>query len=131
MTKDELIRALEAATGPSRELDVEIERLLGGLPKVTGPKDPWGWHVERGQAGEFWRGEGADGREIKRFSVKRYTASIDAALTLVPEGCEWSRHRGANGRMTMQVDGLGVVGQHGQAATPAIALAIAALRARP
>lgn len=59
-----------------------------------------------------------------------YTASIDAALTLVPPGYEWSRHRGANGQMTMQLDGGFSGGVQAQAATPALALCIAALKAR-
>lgn len=136
MTKDELIAALEAATGPSRELDRHIARLIG-------------WHrVEprhtRSTHGAWiapadWIGAMSDGSPMldslhgttMHPDVPAYTASIDAALTLVPEGCEWSRHRGANDRMTMQVDGPGYIGRHGQGATPAIALCIAALRAWP
>lgn len=66
----ELITRLESADGPSRELDWAIAESLGWTRRQVGqviacyaPGDP---HMKAG--------------------APRYTASIDAALTLVPEG---------------------------------------------
>lgn len=114
-----LIERLEAATGPDRVLDMDIEE--AALPELR--RKPW-----RRDLGRFWDDSDRDG--LHYVEASRYTASIDAALTLVPEGSEWTRHRGANDRMTMQIDGPSHFGVHGQGATPAIALCIAALRAR-
>lgn len=110
MTLDELIARLEAATGPSRELDF------------------WCW---------WWGKASHDGElpdadyvtaNIKSDPGPRYTASIDAALTLVPEGWEWCAY-GAGGADVWWPEGL-----HAQkmtyAASPAVALCIAAIRAR-
>ena len=58
MTREELIAALEATTGPSRELDWGIHEWIWG---VTAPR-------------------------INRMQPPTYTSSLDAALTLVPEG---------------------------------------------
>lgn len=62
MSKDELLAALEAATGPSRELDAEIGALLPPPPKDNGAVVWWPY----------------------------YTASIDAALSLVEKGAEYA-----------------------------------------
>jgi len=98
----DLIRRLEAATGPDREIDADIGRVFGRL-KPPYPHD----------AG---------------FEYLRYTESLDAALTLVPEDCRWEL-----GVYPM----LGFCGavwtdvlHRGFGRTPAIALLIAALRAR-
>ncbi len=56
----------------------------------------------------------------RALAVPDYTGSVDAALTLVPEGCGWL----AMGNAAK----VGRCPAHG--ATPAIALCIAALRAR-
>lgn len=73
---DDLIAKLEAATGPSRELDSAIAAALG--------VDGW--------TAEEWDAVIAD-PEIENpeiGSAPRFTRSIDAALTLVPEGSRWS-----------------------------------------
>ena len=57
----DLITRLEAATGPDRELDRAIAKALGVMPL----------YQMRGQIGSSW---------------PDFTDSIDAALTLVPEG---------------------------------------------
>ena len=68
-----------------------------------------------------------DGRVVLRSHVPRYTSSLDAAASLVPDGWDWERYRSPTG-MAMMVfrDGIGC---HGHAATPALALTAAALRA--
>ncbi len=61
-----LIERLERATGPDRDLDIAIGEAVGaadhGWPAYHRPFKDW---------------------------AKHYTASIDAALTLVPEGFRW------------------------------------------
>lgn len=56
----DLLNRIKAATGPDWSLDVEIARALGFLEEVAG-----------------------------MVRLPAYTASLDAALTLVPEGLEW------------------------------------------
>ena len=93
MTIEELIARLEAADGPSRELDDAIEMLRP---------------------------------DYLRQPHCRYTSSIDAALSLVPEQYDW----------VLDSDGLAALlfanraCHTGRGKTPAIALCIAALKAR-
>jgi len=104
---NELIAALEAAEGASRELDAAIADLR--------------WMQNWGK------------KRPKDIHAAPVTSSIDAAMTLVPEGWRpsidctfdrpevtmhpWSDHLFKHGR------------KYGKAATPAIAICIAALRA--
>lgn len=127
---NDLIARLEEATGPSYALDCEITE--SRLP------DEW-----FGSKVESWFGYGsgvygcntADGiRHLECLRAGKYTCSIDAALTLVPEGfqayvdtgigpgdahaCVWTDypHR--------------IQGGAREQATPAIALCISALKVR-
>lgn len=77
----DLIAKLEAATGPSRELDAEIDCAVR-FPDLrpARPDD----HKEHQRsyppsAGYIWCPTGF-------LMASSYTSSIDAALTLVPEG---------------------------------------------
>lgn len=124
MEMTELIKRLEAATGPSRELDADIARATG-------------LQVKKGQLGGWvYIAEGRTGWELLPY----FTESVDAALTLVPEG--WSSSLNI---YPVQVkptpiwkaashvnpnDGSGRSGYLGDSATPPIALCIAALKAR-
>lgn len=75
MTKADLIalaERVERAEGPDQRLDCLIENALG-LAKFQ--RDP---RVGYGDA------------DYNRVSPKPYTASLDAAITLVPEWCLWS-----------------------------------------
>ena len=109
MTRDELIAALEAATGADRKLDAEIIRHHFGYSK----DDP------------LWHG-------------LEYTASLDAALTLVPEGWDEeikrARHRkGWFASLALnRGPGIGYDGtmHYGDSPVPALALLIAILKAR-
>lgn len=115
MTRAELIAALEKATGPSEELDEAIATWCYEHGAIAGVNyDPVLW---------LMRNEG-------------FTHSIDAALTLVPEGLRW------------RVSGVPTAGKafascktgsildpateewEAAAPTPAIALCIAALKAQ-
>lgn len=84
MTLSSLIERLEKAEGPDRELDADIAAaVLGGeiqwlQTAMTGDAFP----VRKYPSKDHIRGFG-------REPVQRYTSSIDAALTLVPEGFKW------------------------------------------
>ncbi len=112
MTAD-LIARIESADGPSRELDEAIERAVGRYTAFQ--------HYTLGDD------------DTPDYVPTRYTASIDAALTLVPDGALWSAETwDTNGiypkhvRASVWVQGA----PRCYAATPALALAAAALKAR-
>ncbi len=118
---DEIINRLEAATEGSQELDCEIGMALGWT--VERPYE----HVER------WANP--DGSVLYRSFPWSYTTSLDAALTLIPARTEHTKER------SYQIDAIGFErcyaaayrdGDwfHGISRTPALALVIAALRAR-
>lgn len=122
MTHQELIAALEKATGPDRELGNEVLFACGWRMEEDGPRpDPsLYWIAPNGE--EFIDGDQPDP-----------TASIDAAMTLVPEGwyCvgvlrdnegEWVPRLRQNKR--------GLLSAHANHPQLSIALCIAALRAR-
>ena len=113
MTREELIAALETATEPHWTYNGDIVDVLG----LEKPDDvpPWQW-------------------------PPAYTASIDAALTLVPEGCDWVVRSGMADHPTdtrpyahvmfgnVNRDRSRSLGE-AHAPTPALALCIAAIKA--
>jgi len=111
MTRDELIAALEKATGPDHDLDEEI--MCCAYADLKLERHMEGWYTP-------------DGTHVR---VEPYTYSIDAAASLVPKGWEWCVY-GAGGSDVWLPEGLHAQ-QMTYAATPAIALCIAALKARP
>lgn len=100
----ELIERIEGAEEGSRELDYAIAQSVGLIQSKDGAV----------HFGQWW---------------PYYTASLDAAMTLVPEGCKWQVSTEEPGPWAW-------VGEPGSdipaimAATPALALAAAALKAR-
>jgi hypothetical protein len=131
MAHNDLIARLEAATGPDRELDAAIAQAVGfvlRLPEQSeGPErlpDVKRWYHPDGHAVGWY--EGSD--QFPSY----YTASIDAALTLMPEGSLWNVSDYGDRRpgvflaviMGTGLDALAV------ASTPALAIGIAALRAQ-
>lgn len=115
MTLLELREALRKATGPDRELDIELLTTLCGYRDVHGN----GLIFERGT--EPCRT--LDGDE-NLMALPSPTASIDAAMTLVPEG-GWHR-MGTNGTTAnagFVADGHGV--SEADAATIPLALCLA------
>jgi hypothetical protein len=116
-----LIRKLEAAPDGSEELDDAIaDRVLtyvGDMQVVGTPLSQPTYRHPDGSVG----------------TALRYTRSLDAALTLVPEGLFWrvtnfdERADGAFAEV-LNADRPGVC--RGAADTPALALCIAALKAR-
>lgn len=82
MTLQDLIARLEAATGPDRELDVKIIEAInpGSRWEPYSPKARIKWLMD--ESGQRTICYGKD-------RIPNYTTSIDAALTLVPEGMGW------------------------------------------
>ena len=111
---DTLIRDLEAAPGATREMDVRIEvtrrAFLHGLGAAA-------------IASQLARIKGIGiGKFAKAEEVPFYTSSIDAALTLVPEPHDFSIQHSPWSAIVNKKRGWG--------RTPALALCIAALKAR-
>jgi len=133
-----LAERCEAASGPDRELEVAIEWAVGDVPADA-------FNVEI-VPGRMTIATGA----YSYHHVPAYTASLDAAIALVPEGMTWDVDEGPShwiligkqkpaGRAQVSRIGdyinsvtgeLAEVSEHGFAATPALALCAAALRAR-
>lgn len=118
-----LIARLEKATGPDRELDGLIFRAIDEQPG-----DRWQQFAVGEGGADVWYRECRDEKGAY-ISPSFYTASIDAALALVPDGLDWDVswvggvYSGCVGfDATADIDVRG--------ATPAIALCIAALKAR-
>lgn len=102
----DLIAKLEAATEGSRELDLEIWNGIERQPLVDG---------ENGA------------------TVANYTASIDAALTLAPEGWDFdvsSMEGKSSAHVSRPVAFNKWFSNLGQGGTPALSICIAALKAR-
>ena len=105
----ELIARIEAATGPDREIDRAIMELLCLAPDYAAD---WG------------------GRGFERPAPFAYTASIDAALTLVPDGHDKWAVSGRNAAVVQSSNKEVTHAEWMYAATPALALCAAALKAR-
>lgn len=117
-----LIERLEAASGPDRELDEAIGLDLGWSP-VSNPT------FATGLMGRWYT---PDGRMTDHYGIPRWTASLDAAMTLIPEGCvtylaSEDRH---SHRWEWSLRDKYAVRHHARAPTPALALCIASLKAR-
>jgi len=118
----DLIERLAAAKGGDRELDAAIATQAG-----------WDVRYDRNDPEPYYQ-------PVPEYSWQKvlpYTASVDAALTLVPEG--WTTHhygQGPSGKphtwnLCCIRDGeQRYTHTEGRAPTPALALCIAALQAR-
>jgi len=80
MAMNDLIARLEAATGPDRELDAEIYRTAVGLGMYETIVHRFGDFFVRNYPGP---------PEPEYRRLPRYTASLDAAMTLVPADAYW------------------------------------------
>jgi hypothetical protein len=97
-----LAERVEALSGPDREVDRAIVESVRGKPKLG-----------------FQHGR-----------IDHYTASLDAAMSLVPDGYDWIVGH-TNAGLTVYAECGGTGGDFTRfAATPALALTAAALRAR-
>ncbi len=72
MVNADLIARLEAATGPSRELDLEL----------------W-WACKANHSGKHPMEPAYKAQCLKQNDAPRYTFSIDAALSLVPDNNDY------------------------------------------
>mgnify|MGYP006352610897 FL=1 len=123
-----LASRVEAATGADRELDAAIA--------VAVSDDVGAWVVEPSPSSLFSHQPGwfctSDNRSHK---APAYTASLDAAMSLVPSGWNhgYSSRQGTepSWRVVAQCwNAKPASTLHGEAATPALALTAACLRAR-
>lgn len=120
----DLIARLEAATGPSLALDIEICRAF--LPDTMFGSKVESWFNDVTVFGC----NTADGyRHLDCLRARAYTTSLDAALSLVPEG--WEGNVGVNRPIANIYPKNLVTHGHGVIAhTSPLALCIAALRAK-
>lgn len=96
------------------------------VPLVV-PHGQYGWHDDT--AG-WWLATGEDARcPPKTIYPPNWLTSLDAAMTLVPEGFGWRVEHVGNGRSSAIVGGS-IPSPCLDCATPALALCAAALRAR-
>ena len=126
MTLAKLIAALEAATGPSRELDAEIALAVGAVPPICTRRG-----VEAASARANWWSID----DSLCWSAPAYTKSLDASITTVPEGWRVTNLREAtDGERWYWIATVGLVGEsemrHSSGKPAAIALVTASLRAR-
>ena len=104
-----LAERCEGAEGPDRELDLEIARMMGVTVMRRNYQDT----------------------ANEEYTHWHYTASVDAALTLVPEGMLVALEIGESTRAAVGNDvEAGFLGYAATAPTPALALCAASLRAR-
>ena len=129
MTLEELAARCEAAMGADRELDARIRAALYAPEGATIERSPinGAWCVYSGtdRSGRprlFY----PSGHVSNEHWSGAYTTSIDAALTLVPKGAEWTIQNNKPKPMAI-VTGTD---RYVCATTPALALCAAALRAR-
>jgi hypothetical protein len=128
-----LVDRVEALEGPCRETDAEIYQA----------QNPHMKQIPNDAVGRFFDPNKTSARTAERFFLSggatgvapRFTASLDAAMTLVPEG--WSPSIGQNVHhlnwaafvQTLCTEGEPIIMGAGNATTPALALTAAALRA--
>jgi hypothetical protein len=141
MSKDELLalaERVEALAGPCREVDARIWCVLNGK-KYKGHFEPYGIRDGSRIAVEYTeppkRTRCVTGGRDGGSHAFPMTASLDAAMSLVPEG--WSYQVSANPKSAYATvvhkdheDEYDERVYSGHAATPALALTAAALRAR-
>ena len=136
-TLEALLARVLKGTGPDRKLDAEIEACLTG--RVTHPRNP-GWTFEP-QDVEWKLARLANSPFISQASrpAPPYTASLDAALTLLPEGYWWQIANGNRRHYDLQAGAelffaggpnRGDMAFSADAATPARALIAACIKAR-
>lgn len=121
----ELIARLEAATGPDRELDSRIWADVNSQPLYQYDSPEYG-------TVRAYEGGWIDPRLNPNVSMisPRYTASIDDALMLVPYNMDWEIKTAPDRRSVIARVVSMETTYRAESATPALALCIAALKAR-
>lgn len=124
---EKLIERLEKATGPDRELDGLIAAATNKDPKCKIEGHHWYFWVDDEELGENCTAGWMLGGEVPEF-----TKSIDAALTLVPEG-QFVNALNQHQNVWRAEVGNAIRSYKGRSAipanSPAIALCIACLKA--
>lgn len=129
-----LIERIEAASEGSRELDAEIGRTCGWVQKS---------HSQWGIGAPHWWRDGRCQSEIigwwhsqQAASLPAFTFSLDAAITLVPQGMHWCVDSDGDRYMASASVGPQPIGGElyephaiADAETPALALCAASLKA--
>lgn len=145
MTSTEgLVERLERAKEGSRELDLAIARATrDDVPEIG--DGVFDWHEGKyasSDPGSLYQDQFNQPAPPNVWKSPHYTTSIDVALTLVPEGFWWEirqmyapnspmRHFGNRGLFHARVGkSYGSNGALGENDNPALALCIAALKAR-
>jgi hypothetical protein len=119
-TLDDLIARIESASESSWELDAEIEWTISEFKNLGGG---WREHKTTGERERF----------DYTLPSPRFTRSLDAAMTLIPDGSFWTLLTGGSlpeyqADVVFADDCRELV--YSLAATPALALCAAALKAR-
>ena len=129
----ELADRVEGLDGPCRETDAMIDFAIGNdrsfpYGMTSGP----GYYFNHGDIASKSVGQGL-ANVAHWFGVPKYTTSLDAAMTLVPEGWNINLFASADCADVQLDDDRISPMRHpatkGKAATPALALCAAALRA--
>jgi hypothetical protein len=130
-----LAERCERATGPSRHLDMQIFIVLDpNAQHIVGQKPgPFPQKAIYGPRSSFWDWAMDEDKELPQFApILAYTASLDAALTLVPEGrrrIEFGTYEGGRAWAYVHTN-ADIIGETDDAPTEAVAICAAALRAR-
>lgn len=137
----ELIERVERASGPDRELDAYIRCAVfarpGAFVRQSTINGAWCiFEIRHDGKERLWEPYGLS--QLQRLG--EFTASLDAAMTLVPDGCAWavtnidggdySRFDFDKPTAVVQCRPGAVMADHVSAATPALALSAASLKAR-
>lgn len=132
----ELAAKVEGLNGPSRAIDGMIAMALGEYPS-------WA-PIQNERQPELFT-DGKPGTRAREWLAPKFTSSVDAAMTLVPEGhtvqlSDWDhetlRQKGSWQAIVLPFGARGAMkdftftNRCDHAATPALALVAAALRAR-
>ena len=126
-----LARVLEG-TGPDRELDAEIAKAFGWIERY----EIW-WPPEIVKLARKRKRAIYNYKMYSLIQARRYTASLDAALTLVPDEKAWTVGQNVHhwywsaSVNALDEDGAPKsIGWGGPSNSPALALCAAALQAR-
>lgn len=129
----ELAERVEKADGPDRGLDALIAIALDPERQVIVDHEPGRFPRKAiyGPVTKLVPMAEANGEDAADYiNAPRYTASLDAAMTLVPEGHNWAVEHSTDGDGAWCYDKNVNNTGPSLAATPALALTAAALRAR-
>lgn len=121
MKINDLIAELEASTDGSRELDNAVFLATHPDQGTTSEEDEYWYAAHLDEDGGPWT------------LLPFYTTSLDAALTLVPDGWGWTiNHDAIAAVYAPKIEGDDDLADWGSApnGTPALALCIASLKAR-